>query len=507
MDFGQAELNLLETLWGLTPELILLLTGVLILGLDLARRKQASRSWLPYLALGGTVLAGIATLSLWPLAQQEPLTVLYVLRLEPFALAVKVVALLALAIVILTSDDFIRAQTREPAFFYALLLFTTLAITFLGASVNLVMIFLAFDTVSLFSVLLAAFLRDDAHSVEAGFKYFLYGAALSAVMLYGMSWLYGIFGTTDLVEIGANFAQITPRTESVFYPLFMGPLIMILAGLAFKVAAVPFHQWAPDAYEGAPVPVTAFFSIGPKIAGFALLLRISAMVFPVGAFYTIPGNWQRLIVALAALTMTFGNLVGLVQTNVKRLLAYSSIAQAGYMLVGVAALAGQVAEPAQRAITAVLLYLLAYGVTNLGVFAVVILVGHRQGSYEIGDFAGLYRRAPFAAFVLALGLISLAGIPPTAGFVGKLWLFSAAIEANLLWLAVVGVLNSVISLGYYWKLIRAAYLLPGPEDALPLTGWFRTALILTCALILLLGVVPGWVLPALESAGRALWGG
>lgn len=506
MDFGQAELNLLETLWALSPELILLLAGALILGLDVGRRNKP-QPWLPYLTLGATVLAGVAVISLWPLVQQETLSVLYVLRLDTFALTVKALALLAVFIVTLTADDFIRANSREPAFFYALLLFTTLAISFLGASVNLVMIFLAFDSVSLFSVLLAGFLRDDERSVEAAFKYFLYGAALSAVMLYGFSWVYGIFGTTDLVEIGSKFIQIATRTETVFYPLLMGPFIMILAGFAFKVAAAPFHQWAPDAYEGAPVPVTAFFSIGPKIAGFALLLRVTALVIPDSPLYIIPGNWQRLIVALAALTMTLGNLVALVQTNVKRLLAYSSIAQAGYMLVGVAALAGQVAEPAQRAITAVLLYLLAYGVTNLGVFAVVILVGYRQGSYEIGDFAGLYRRSPFAAFVLALGLISLAGIPPTAGFIGKLWLFSAAIEANLLWLAVLGVLNSVISLGYYWKLIRAAYLQSGPETALPLTGWFRAALILTCVLILLLGVVPGWVLPALESAGLVLWGG
>lgn len=506
MNFGQAELNLLETLWALSPELILLLAGVLVLGLDLARRRHP-QPWLPYIGLGATLLAGIATLSLWPLAEQEALSVLYVLRLDTFALAVKAVALVALAVVILTADDFIQDHSREPAFFYALLLFTTLAITFLGAAVNLIMIFLAFDTVSLFSVLLAGFLRDDKHSVEAAFKYFLYGAALSAVMLYGMSWIYGIFATTDLVEIGANFARIGMQTEATFYPLLMGPFIMILAGFAFKVAAVPFHQWAPDAYEGAPVPVTAFFSIGPKLAGFALLLRVTALVIPDNMLLTIPGNWQRLITALAAMTMTFGNLAALPQTNVKRLLAYSSIAQAGYMLVGVAALAGQVAEPAQRAITAVMLYLLAYGVTNLGVFAVVILVGHRVGSYEIGDFAGLHKRAPLAAFVLALGLISLAGIPPTAGFIGKLWVFSAAIEANLLWLAVVGVLNSVISLGYYWKLLRAAYLLPGTDEAIPSSAWFRAALILTCALILLLGVVPAWVLPALESAGRALWGG
>ncbi len=505
MNFGQAELNLFETLWALAPELILLLTGVLILGLDLSLRKKP-QPWVPYVALGGTILAGIAVLSLWPFAQQETTTVLYVFRLDSFALSAQVLALTALLIVILSAEDFIRSNVREPAFFYALLLFTTLAVMFLGGAVNLVMIFLAFDAVSLFSALLAGFLRDDERSVEAAFKYFLYGAALSAVMLYGMSWIYGIFGTTDLVEIGSKFMQIGPNTEAAFYPLLMGPLIMILVGLAFKVAAVPFHQWAPDAYEGAPTPVTAFFSIAPKVAGFALLLRVTALLIPDSPLYVIPGNWQRLIVALAALTMTLGNLVGLVQTNVKRLLAYSSIAQAGYMLVGVAALASQVAEPAERAITAVLLYLLVYGVTNLGVFAVVILVGNQQGSYEIGDFAGLHKRSPLAAFVLALGLISLAGIPPTAGFIGKLWLFAAAIQANLLWLAVLGVLNSVISLGYYWKLIRAAYLQSGMEVPLPLSGWLKATLILTSVLILLLGVLPGLVLPALETAGRILWG-
>lgn len=484
MDLGPT-LTLQQTLWLLSPELLLLLAGLLILGLDSIRPHQEEKRWLPYVALAGLAGALIATLTLWGCNTR----VLFVLSCDPFALVIKAIALVAMGIVVLVSDVYMRTRSQYQGEFYALLLFSTLAITLLGGATNLIMIFLAFDFLSITSYLLTGYLRDDRRSSEAAIKYFLYGVALSAVMLYGMSWLYGLTGSTDLRGIAAALRG----AESTLRLMVLPALIFVMAGFAFKIGAVPFHQWAPDAYEGAPTPVTALLSVGPKIAGFALIVRVMLIALPLDLEY-LALDWQTLLMALAALTMTVGNLVALWQHNVKRLLAYSSISQAGYVLIGIVA-----ASP--RGIAAALFYLAAYVLTNLGAFAAVIAFSNQTGSDTIDDYAGLNERSSAMTWVLIVCLLSLVGIPPTAGFIGKLNLFAAALEKGLLWLAVVGVLNSIISLSYYWKIIRTTYMArPQIETRLTVSPALAVAMVMTVVGVLAIGIFPGPLLALVETA-------
>jgi proton-translocating NADH-quinone oxidoreductase chain N len=492
LEFGEPTLTLGQTLWLLSPELLLALTGLLVMALDAIQLGREEKRWLPYVTLAGLAASLIATITLWGCDTR----VLFVLSCDPFALVVKAVALVAVGLVVLMSDVYIRTHSRFQGEFYALLLFATMAISLLGGATNLVMIFLAFDFLSIASYLLTGFLRGDQRSAEAGMKYFLYGAALSAVMLYGMSWFYGLTGSTDLDAIASGLLEMGGPVRLVALPA----LILMAAGFAFKIGAVPFHQWAPDAYEGAPTPVTAFLSVGPKVAGFAVIMRVFMTLVP-GGFVDLTMDWRSLLMATAVVTMTVGNLVALWQTNIKRLLAYSSIAQAGYVLIGVAA-----ASP--RGVTAVFLYLAAYVLTNLGAFAAVITFSNQTGSYTIDDYAGLSQRAPAVALVLIVCLLSLTGIPPTAGFIGKLWLFSAAIEGGLTWLAVIGVINGVISLSYYWKIMRAIYFAePSSEEPLPTSAALNVALGVAIAGVLLIGVFPAPVLSFIEAAAQAFFAG
>jgi NADH-quinone oxidoreductase subunit N len=273
-----------------------------------------------------------------------------------------------------------------------------------------------------------------------------------------------------------------------------------VAGFAFKIAAVPFHQWAPDAYEGAPTPVTAFLSVGPKIAGFAVILRVLMTALPL-SLVDLAMDWRTLLMAISVVTMTVGNLTALWQDNIKRMLAYSSIAQAGYILIGVVA-----ASP--RGLAAVLVYLAAYAFTNLGAFAAVVAFSNQTNSDAIEDYAGLSTRAPVMALVMIICLLSLAGIPPTAGFIGKLWLFSAAIEQGLIWLAVVGVINGVISLAYYWRVMRAMYFAPAQSDEpVALSPALTVALAVTLIGVLFVGVFPSSLLSLVETAAQVFFTG
>ena len=488
--FGEPTLTLGQTIGLLSPELLLLLAGLVILGLDAISPRKEEKPWLPRVALIGLAAALVATIMLWGYNTR----VLSVLSCDPFALMVKMVALVAMGIVILASDAYIRARSRYPGEFYALLIFATLAICLLGGATNLIMVYVAFEFLSITSYILTGFLRDDKRSTEAAIKYFLYGAGVSAVMLYGISWFYGLTGTTDLVGIAEALS-------GTLRPVVLPALVFVAAGFAFKIGAVPFHQWAPDAYEGAPTPVTAFLSVCPKIAGFALIVRVLLTALPPSGLEILGGDWRALLMAISAITMTFGNLVAMWQTNIKRLLAYSSIAQAGYILIGVVA-----ASP--RGVTAVLLYLSAYAVTNLGAFAVVIAFSNQTGSDEIEDYAGLHKRAPGLAMILLICLLSLAGIPLTAGFIGKLWLFSAALKEGLLWLAVVGVINSVISISYYWKIIRAIYLTPAEtEERIDTSPALAIALGVAVTGVFIVGIFPSLILNLLQTAAQIFFVG
>lgn len=355
--------------------------------------------------------------------------------------------------------------------YYGLLLVMTMGMCLLSSANNLLMIFVAMESVSLSSYLLVGFDSSRYRSSEAGLKYVLYGGVASAVMMFGMSLLYGLYGDMSLQGLhqaiasgGSVLADDAGRWAAWVAVSF------VIAGFGFKVAAVPFHQWCPDAYEGAPTPFTALLSVGPKAAGFAIILRFVWGLFAQpGSFDAAPGvdiPWPIIIGLLSALTMTLGNLVAIVQDNLKRLLAYSSIAHAGYMLMGV--VAGGV-----DGFEAVSMYMAIYVVMNMGAFAVVSAVDRATGSENIKDYRGLGKRAPLLAIVMVVFLVSLTGLPPTAGFIGKLYLFSALLFKGGTWywlLALVGVLNSVVSLFYYARVMKAMYLEKAEDDAKPVRG-------------------------------------
>jgi NADH-quinone oxidoreductase subunit N len=327
--------------------------------------------------------------------------------------------------------------------------------------------------------------------MESGMKYFLFGSFASAIMLYGFSLLYGFSGTTNIYSIAQVFNSETFASNPL--PV-LGAMVLVIVGFGFKISAVPFHFWTPDVYEGAPTPVTAFLSVASKAASFALLLRFLIAVFPAGAVIgsaDMQSFWVQLVVASAVISMTLGNLVALAQKNIKRLLAYSSIAQAGYTLIGVAAIQALTPEGQATAVASVSFYMFMYVFTNLLSFAVVILFSEATGSETIADLAGLSRRSPMLALLMTVGLLSLAGVPPAAGFMGKFFLFQAAVEANLTWLAIVGVLNAIIGLYYYLVVIKVMYVDHSEDEdkPIPFSPTYAWVLGITAIMVILLGTV------------------
>lgn len=371
--------------------------------------------------------------------------------------------------------------------YYLLVLTSTIGMTLMAASADLVMLFLAIETTSIPLYILAGFMTGDNKSTEAGFKYLLFGAMTTAVMLYGFSLLFGFAGSSNLyVMADAISAGAVPG------PVLVGTLVLVLLGLGFKVAIVPMHFWAPDVYEGAPTPVTAFLSTASKAAGFMVLVRVMLASFP-----NILADWQLMLGILAVASMFIGNVVALTQKNIKRLLAYSGIAHAGYALLGVVA-------ASELGVASVVYYLLVYVVTNMAAFGVVLIVARATGSDEVEDFAGLHRRSPMLALVLLLAFLSLAGIPPLGGFIAKVLVFAAAVEAGFVWLAVLGVLASIIGLYYYLIVLKEVYLgQPKSEEPVPVVRAHGVAIVVSVLLVLVLGVIiaPGyeWALSAAAS--------
>lgn len=371
--------------------------------------------------------------------------------------------------------------------YYLLLLTSTMGMTLMAASADLIMLFLAIETTSIPLYILAGFMTQDDKSTEAGFKYLLFGAMTTAVMLYGFSLLYGFAGSTNLYEMAAAIGA-----GSVPGPVLVGALVLVMLGFGFKVALAPMHFWVPDVYEGAPTPVTMFLSTASKAAGFMVLARVMLAAFP-----TILNDWQWVLGILAVASMVVGNVVALSQTNIKRLLAYSSIAHAGYVMLGVVA-------ASELGVVSVVYYLLVYVFTNLAAFGIVIIVWHSVGSDEIADYAGLHRRAPMLALAMLLAFLSLAGIPPLGGFIAKVLVFAAAVEANWVGLAVLGVLNSIIGLYYYLVVLKRVYLEePKSEAVVPVRLSHGIALTASVLLVLILGVVLapwfGWASEAAAS--------
>jgi proton-translocating NADH-quinone oxidoreductase chain N len=475
----------LETFKLLSPELILLLAGIVVLCLDFIWQDEDKKTtWVPAVALVGLGVALLATILLWG---TPVTTVLAMMVVDPFAIFFKIIAISTVALVILAAVPYLQDRTVYRGEFYALLIFAGLAISLASAANNLISVYLAMEFLSITSYVLAGYLRGDKKSSEAGVKYFLYGAVTSAMMLYGMSLLYGATGTTNLSEI----ARVLVAGDQSIEWLAVAAMVPLLAGFGFKIVLAPFHQWAPDTYEGAPTPVTAFLSVGSKAAGFAILMRVfltALMQFR----YNI--GWMAFLMALSIISMALGNLIALRQTNIKRMLAYSSIAQAGYVVIGVICLTLNV-EGAFLGINGSLFYLFAYLFTNLAVFAGVIAFESATGSSEIADYRGLVKRSPVIAGVMLVGLLSLAGIPGTGGFLGKFFVFGSAIQFNTpqtLTLAIVGVITSAIAAFYYLNVVRYMFFETADEDAGPIAVpiSLKIGLALTAAGILVIGVYP-----------------
>jgi len=477
-----------ESLISLSPQLLLLVWALLVLGLDLVVKK--AKDGLAYLALAGFVPPLVAAIYLLLQGTNQSLFSNMV-RVDAFSLYFAIIACLAAGLVVLASMEYMKARTRYRGEFYGLLLLAALAMTLMASSTNLIMIYLSIEFMSLTSYVLVGYFRDDAKSSEGGLKYFLFGAVTSSLMLYGMSLMYGATGTTDLAEISSALTSMQATMPPLRW-LILPAILLMLAGFSFKMALVPFHQWSPDAYEGAPTPVATLLSVGPKAMGFSVLLRVLITAVPQFEF-----DWVAILMGISLVTMTLGNLTAIRQTNIKRMLAYSSIAQAGYILVGIVSIV-----PFTVGIHGVLLYLMAYLFTNAGVFIAVIAFSHVTNSDEISDYAGLVRRAPALAAVMVIFFMSLAGLPPTAGFVGKLFVFGAAVQAGYYYLAIIGVLNSVISVVYYFNVVRQMFFLAPPsEERLSLPRFPLAAAIICVVMVMVIGLYPQ---PLIDLVGRSV---
>ncbi|MCD6289584.1 MAG: NADH-quinone oxidoreductase subunit N, partial [Anaerolineae bacterium] len=414
------------------PEVILLVTAIAVLVVD---TFIGDKRWMTWLGLLGVVLAGVATLSL---ARQPAQAFQGMVVSDAYTAFFRLVILTATALGLLVAMNWLDEHGEQQGEYDGPLLLASIGMMLIAAATHLVLLFVALELLSLSLYVLAGFERERATSSEASLKYLLLGAFSSAFLLYGIALVYAGTGALD-------FAGIAQKASLA--PVFLAGMALLVVGFGFKVAAVPFHMWTPDVYQGAPTPITAFMSVGAKAAGFAAFLRLFA-----GALGAEKSAWVPAVAVLAVLTMTVGNFAALRQASLKRMLAYSSIAHAGYILVGVAAANA-------RGMAAVLFYLFVYAFMNIGAFAVIIAL-ERQGEGDVlADQArGLAHRHPLIAAAMAIFMFSLTGVPPLAGFFGKLYLFQAAVQAHLAWLAIVGVLNSAASAYYYLRVVVAMYM-------------------------------------------------
>ena len=480
----------------LTPEFIVTGLAFVVLTLDLFMPER--RKWvLPFVAVAGLAVALVVSLvQLWGVNDS-----LYdgVIRVDGYALFFKAFFIALGGVVVLVSVDFVRRNLENPGEYYGILLFTVVAMMLLAASGELLTAYISLELLSFGLYVLVAYDRYNPKSNEGATKYILLGAFSSALLLFGISQVYGLLGTTRFDEISRALAA----ADSLSPGLILG-IALIVAGLGFKVAAVPFHMWAPDAYEGAPIPITAHLAVGSKAAAFALVLRLFAE-----AFMPIVEQWQILLVALAVITMLLGNLVALAQRNLKRLLAYSSVGQVGYLLMGVAALAAMgdgSLELSHLASNGVMLHLVAYAVTNMAAFLCLAVVFNITGRDDIAGMAGVARRAPVVGLVFAVSLFSLAGLPIFVGFTSKFYLFNAAAAQGLLWVAGVAIFASLISLYYYLMVVRQLYIEPAEESAsIPVPRLTLGVLGALFAGMIVLGVYPAPLMRAVQHASDALF--
>jgi NADH-quinone oxidoreductase subunit N len=466
------------------PETILTVMGTLMMVLDPILHRRSSHAF-GHLSIA-TLVAAIGG-AVYAYTQAGP-AFGGMLMVDGFATFFRVLVLVVGILTILPSYRFLARQDAETSEYHALLIFSIAGQCMMAAANDLIIVFIGLEISSIASYVLAGYFRDDKRSNEAALKYFLLGSFATAFFLYGVALIYGSTGSVNLTSVRAVISgQNAPS------PVFLGvAAALMFVGLGFKVSAAPFQMWAPDVYQGSPTPVAAFLSAGPKAAAFAVFLRIFMT-----AFEPIGGVWEPLVWGSALLSMTIGNFAALMQTNIKRMLAYSSIAHAGYVLVALTA-------RSQVGTAAAMFYLAAYALMNIGAFAVVSYLSGRGERYQnIEDFSGLAQKQPLTAAMFSIFLLSLIGVPLTGGFFGKFYIFKAALESHLVWLTVLGLLNSAVAAYYYLRLLVMMYMRePGEavDNAEPLSPGLRAALILPALGTLLLGIFPGWVL---EFAGKS----
>ncbi len=461
----------LQTILPILPEVIMITVALTVLIFDFFLEKDR-KNVLGWYSLAGVIIAAYASYNLMSMSGTffEG-----TFLLDPFSVFFKFVFYVACGLGILVSINYLKHEDIHRGEYYALMLFATTGMMMMASAGDLITLYLGLELMALSSYVLAGFMRSDNRSNEAAIKYLVLGAFSSGIMLYGMSLLYGLSGTTKLSGILAFL-----RGADLANPVIFLALIMLIVSFGFKVAAAPFHQWAPDVYEGAPTPVAAFMSAGPKVAGFAVLLRIFLY-----ALEPLREHSSALLAGLAFLTMAVGNIMALSQTNIKRMLAYSSIAHAGYALVGLAAGGSEGAA-------SVMLYVGIYALMNMGAFGVVIMLRKAgERGEEIADFAGLGKTNKTVAFLMLIFMFSLTGIPPLAGFVGKFYIFKSAVEAGLVWLAVAGVLFSAISAYFYLRVIMVMYMHePKAEFKLLQSPSLALALAISVTAVIVIGVYP-----------------
>ena len=455
------------------PEILILVLGILVLVVEPFWKEERRRN-VGWLTAGGLFAAMVVSL-LFGQPGEPVMTLGGMVRFDWLGFFFKLLFMFAGAATALLLMDNEKVGRRGEA--YLLLLASLIGMNLMASSANLVMLYLAIETTSIPLYVLSGFMLGDDKSTEAGFKYLLFGALTSTVMLYGFSLVYGFTGTTDLYLLAGAFKAGTLQPVAAF-----GVLALILVGLGFKVSAVPFHFWAPDVYEGAPTPVAGFLSTASKAAGFAVLVRLFFVAFPDFAV-----SWTTILAVLAAVTMTVGNLLTLQQTNIKRLLAYSSVAHAGYTLIGAVALS-------QLGAASVVFYLAAYIATNLLAFGIVMAFSRVTGLEDIKDYAGMSRRSPWLGLMMLAAFLSLAGMPPFGGFVAKVFVFAAGVQAGYTWLVIVGILNSIIGVYYYLNVLKFVYLYRMPEQdeenhPVPLTRPYAIALAVLALGVILIGTV------------------
>jgi NADH-quinone oxidoreductase subunit N len=460
------------------PELILIIAGTLIMFLEaiLTDDQKAIYGPLTIASLLAALVGAIA-------AYGNPGPAFHaMLQVDGFATFFRVLVIGVGILAVFSSMDYLKGEGSKGGEFYALLLYSIVGQSLMASANELIMIFIGLEISSIASYILAGYLREDSRNNESALKYFLLGSFATAFLLYGVAWIYGGTGSTNLTAIRDSLASASAPPIA----LAGTAAALMFIGLAFKVSAAPFQAWAPDVYQGAPAPVSAFLSVGPKAAAFAVMLRVF-----VGGFGPIASRWTPILWGCALATMIVGNFAAILQSNIKRLLAYSSIAHAGYVLVAVAA-------NSSIGSAAVMFYMAAYAVTNIGAFAVVTYFSRHNEQYvKIQDFSGLAQRKPAMAAMLSIFLLSLIGVPLTGGFFGKFYIFKAALDSHLVWLTVLGLLNSAVAAYYYLRLIVVMYFQePGEsvENLPPVGGALQIAVYASAALTVLFGVRPDLIL-------------